>query len=152
MGVSKIGVKRCKAVIYVIALPLQCLPQSGDGGNTGLAFLKVGVGARATAMGEAYTALTDDANATYWNPAALTRLQKAQVTFTHGEWIQDITSEYFAFAAPALGGGFGVSVYSNDIGGIERRVKPSAEPLAIVGANDVAIGISYGRQLSSLLK
>ena len=34
-------------------------------------FLKIGVSARATAMGSAFTALADDASAAYWNPAGL---------------------------------------------------------------------------------
>lgn len=122
--------------------------QTGDGGGTGLAFLKVGVGARASAMGEAYTAVSDDATATFWNPAALALLEQPQVAFTHTEWIQDITAEYFAFVSQAFGGGIGLSINANDIGGIERRVKPSAEPLATVGANDVSVGVSFARKLS----
>ena len=34
-------------------------------------FLKVGIGARALAMGDAYVALSEDITAMYWNPGAL---------------------------------------------------------------------------------
>ena len=40
-------------------------------GITTAQFLKIGVGARASAMGEAFTAVANDASALYWNPAGL---------------------------------------------------------------------------------
>ena len=36
-------------------------------GLTGAAFLKVGVGARAVALGSAYTTVTGDVNQIFWN-------------------------------------------------------------------------------------
>jgi len=40
-------------------------------GTTGFTFLKLGVGARPVGMGEAFTAISDDGNALFWNPAGL---------------------------------------------------------------------------------
>jgi len=40
-------------------------------GATGYPFLKLGVGLRPVAMGNAYTALSDDGNAVFWNPSGL---------------------------------------------------------------------------------
>lgn len=45
------------------------LPAQGI--TVGMPFLKLGVGARPVALGEAYTAVSDDANAMFWNPAGL---------------------------------------------------------------------------------
>jgi len=126
------------------------LAQTGSAGATGLAFLKLGVGARANGMGEAYVAVANDATATFWNPAALTRLDHAHLTFTHSEWIQDVSNEFLAFAFPSFGGVTGVSIYVNNIGGIERRVNPG-ESLGSIEANDVALGLSYGRAISQSL-
>ncbi len=126
--------------------------QTGSAGATGLAFLKLGVGARANGMGEAFVAVANDAAATFWNPAGLSQLERSHFTFTHSEWIQDISSEFLALAFPAFGGVTGFSVYVNNVGGIERRVNPSEEPLGTIDANDVALGVSYGRSLGSSMQ
>ncbi|MGQ9707961.1 MAG: hypothetical protein ACUVUR_03690, partial [bacterium] len=38
---------------------------------TGFTFMKLGVGARPVAMGQAFTGVADDANALFYNPAGL---------------------------------------------------------------------------------
>ncbi|MBI5244034.1 MAG: UPF0164 family protein, partial [Elusimicrobia bacterium] len=47
--------------------------------KTGAAFLKIGTGARAEAMGGAYTAIADDVNALYYNPGGLAALKKSEL-------------------------------------------------------------------------
>lgn len=125
--------------------------QSGDAGNSGLAFLKLGVGGRAAGMSEAYVAVADEATATYWNPAGLAFLKRSQLAFTHTEWLQDISNDFLAFTFPAFRGALGLSVYSNNVGGIERRVRPSDTPLGTVEAHDLAVGLSYGRAFGDKL-
>ncbi|HDQ44996.1 MAG TPA: PorV/PorQ family protein [bacterium] len=48
-------------------------------------FMAVGVGARALALGGAFTAVADDISAGYWNPAGLSRLSHVQVMMMHAE-------------------------------------------------------------------
>ena len=45
--------------------------QNRKAGITGAAFLKVPVGARAAALGSAYTTIEGDANQLFWNPAGI---------------------------------------------------------------------------------
>lgn len=47
-----------------------CLRADGDAGQPG-AYLRLGVGARAAALSDAYAALAEGPDAGYWNPAAL---------------------------------------------------------------------------------
>lgn len=64
---------------------------SRKSGITGAAFLKVGVGARAVALGSAYTTITGDANQLFWNPAGIALSGGAtQVTYSYNQWIADL--------------------------------------------------------------
>jgi len=147
--------QRVKTVIFFMIVILFStnfsVAQTGNAGATGLAFLKLGVGARAGGMGGAFSAISDDATATFWNPAGLT-YSRAQVAFTHTKWLQDITNEFLAITFPAFRGTLGLSFYANNVGGIERRLNPSEEPIGTVEANDVALGLSYATSISSSLK
>ena len=44
--------------------------------------MELGIGSRATSMGGAYTAIADDFSATYYNPAGLAQIRRAEITFT----------------------------------------------------------------------
>lgn len=148
-------IRKTTITLLVILIMLSinyCFAQTGKAGATGLAFLKLGVGARAGGLGEAYSAVTDDATATFWNPAGLTYSHRAQITFTHTEWLQDIKNEFLAFSFPAFYGTIGLSFYANNVGGIERRVNPSEEPIGTIEANDIALGFSYAYSLSESLR
>ena len=49
-------------------------------GTTAADILKIGVGARAIGMGEAYVAQADDVSSLYWNPAGLALMQERQAS------------------------------------------------------------------------
>ena len=53
-----------------VLIPVQSLATEpfAKVGTYSLQFLKMGVSARATGMGGAFTAIANDATATYWNP------------------------------------------------------------------------------------
>ena len=63
-------------------------------GTSSAQFLKIGVGARAAAMGDAFVAVADDASALYWNPAGLALLPGTQVHFSHTQWPAEIEYEF----------------------------------------------------------
>ncbi len=67
-------------------------------GTTTANFLKLGVGARAIAMGEAYSAVADDANALYWNPAGLTRVDHYNATLMHAPYLANSFYDYAGYA------------------------------------------------------
>ncbi len=80
-------------------------------GTFGAQFLKIGVSARATAMGSAYTAVGDNAEAVYWNPAGIVSVRDSQVMFSQVEWPADINLTYgaFVFNPRSIPGTFAVS-------------------------------------------
>ncbi|HEX9971786.1 MAG TPA: PorV/PorQ family protein [bacterium] len=132
-------------ILLILMINFSQLLAEDNPANTGLSFLKLGAGSRAVGMGEAYIALANDASGTYWNPAGLVNLSGTELLFTHNKWFQDITNEFAAVGFRAGKNAFGISFMSNTIGGIERRVKASAEPLDVLTAHEIMLGLSYAR-------
>ncbi|MBZ0263828.1 PorV/PorQ family protein [bacterium] len=60
-------------------------------GTVGSQFLKIPVGARGAAMGHAFSSVSDDATAMFWNPAGLTKTDKTNVTLEQVNWIAEIS-------------------------------------------------------------
>ena len=69
-------------------------------GTISAAFLEIGIGARAEAMGGSYTAQAGEVEAIYWNPAGLAYLDGLAMSFTHTEWLADTNFDFFALATP----------------------------------------------------
>ena len=120
-------------------------------GETGLAVLKVGVGARAVAMGEAYAAAANDASGLYWNPASSTWIHKRQAHFSHNSWIQGINHNVACLTFPTKIGSFGIGLLLNNIDGFERRTIASEEPMGTFSAHDFSLSVNYARQMNETL-
>ncbi len=53
-------------------------------------FVKIGVGAQQTALGEACIANPNDVTSLFWNPAGLTKIENIQTSFHYTKWIADL--------------------------------------------------------------
>ncbi|MBI3566075.1 MAG: PorV/PorQ family protein [Elusimicrobia bacterium] len=94
------------------------------------AFLDVGVGARALGLGGAYSALGEDADSLYWNPAGLARLEKREAAFSHAELASPARLDFAAYAHPTSAATFagGATYLSQDaIGGRDASGRPTAD-------------------------
>ncbi|MDZ7369120.1 MAG: PorV/PorQ family protein [candidate division KSB1 bacterium] len=139
---------KCLVALSVLLItaywPLNAEAQ--EAGKSGLAFLKIGVGSRGAALGEAYAALADDPSAIYWNPAGLAAAAGTQLAFTHSSWLGEINNEFAAVTFPSFGGTLGFGLIMQSIPGIELRTKPTAEPIGTFEAQDIAVALAFGRQ------
>ena len=55
-------------------------------------------GAKQAGMGEAYSAIADDATAAWWNPGAVAFLAKNNLAFMHSQLVPDLASDvYYEF-------------------------------------------------------
>jgi len=82
--------------LFVTHANAQLFPVLG-GQRSGIStaqFLKIGVGGRASAMGDAFVAVANDASALYWNPAGLSQFTQNQVMFSHNKWVVDINHDF----------------------------------------------------------
>ncbi len=143
--------------MIVWALGLVLLPQglsaeeiTKNRGTTVAQFLKIGPGARAAAMGEAFSAVASDVSAVYWNPAGAASLQNVGVFVSHINWLADIDYNFFAAVAP-IGYSGTVGVFATSVNVPEDKVRTVAQPDGTgerFDAADMAIGASYSRQIS----
>ncbi|RMH88642.1 MAG: hypothetical protein D6681_14685, partial [Calditrichaeota bacterium] len=141
----------CRIIAQLMLLMSIAFAGSENEGKTGLAFLKIGVGARAAGMGEAYTAVAGDAFATYWNPAGLLAAGQSNVGFQHNEWLLDVRGEFAALQFKWARSSLAFHVYNVNVGDIEVRTAPTANPLEKTSAHYASAGISYARTFGERL-
>lgn len=79
--------------------------------STGLAYLEIGAGARAIAMGNAVVSNVDGPEATYWNPGALPLLDGTQAEIMHTESFQTIRYEFATLTRTLGRHGIGASFH-----------------------------------------
>ncbi|MBS4035577.1 MAG: PorV/PorQ family protein [Ignavibacterium sp.] len=148
-----------KKIFFIIILALsssnltaQLFPVLG-GQRAGIStaqFLKIGVGGRASAMGDAFVAVANDASALYWNPAGLTQFSEHQILFSHNRWVVDINHDF-------LGGVYHLDE-SNSFGigltALTMQKMPVTTEFAPFGTgeyfgfSDIAIAVSYSRKMT----
>ena len=81
-------------------------------GTSSGSFLRIGIGARAAGLGEAYVAIANDPSAVYWNPAGLASIQRQELELSHVRWPADINFEHAAYVLPSrrFGGSFAFQI------------------------------------------
>ncbi|HEX2786531.1 MAG TPA: PorV/PorQ family protein [Ignavibacteria bacterium] len=121
--------------------------QNDGAGNTGLSFLKLGVGAQSISMGEAYSSLTEDATSVYYNPARLFYGSKTNVYLTHNQSLLDFTNDFIAFKTSGEKFAFGIGVQRAAVNDIEIRTIPGG-PVDKFNSENLAVGVSLAYMFS----
>lgn len=95
-------------------------PAAGTGGAS---FMKMGIGsARAIALGRAYVALAEGADALTWNPAGLALAQQREFVYSCYRYIQEVGSPfYMGYAHPFGRTVFGVNFAYLKVDGFDAR-------------------------------
>jgi hypothetical protein len=121
----------------------------GKVGTTGFQFLKIGIGARAVAMGEAFVPLSNDATAMYYNPAGLTQLKSREFVCSLIKWPADINYGVVGAAMPVRGfGTIGVLAGALTTGEMKKTVPFKGWTGEYFSATDWIMALSYGRDLT----
>jgi outer membrane protein OmpA-like peptidoglycan-associated protein len=129
---------------------------SADAGFTSANFLKIGMGARAAAMADSFTALSDDATAIYWNPAGLTQAQGTQLSLTHTQWLQGVNLDFAALSQNlgsegTVGLGFTVLGLQSFVSTVEDSSGNFAGSGPSVSAGDWELSVGYSNRLSRFI-
>ena len=93
-------IKKLNYMVMITLLLTSMLIGSGykRPGSTSAQFLKIGVSARAIGVGEAYTAVTQGADAFFYNPAALSLIPSVDVLASYSSWFAGLSFQSLALA------------------------------------------------------
>jgi len=130
---------------------------SSTGGQVG-EFLSYGAGARALGMGGAFTSISDDASATYWNPAGMAQLTRKELTLLQSSLFADTKLDFYSYVHPSKKGGsaWGLSLTKLGSAGFERvnatydagsQNYTSFEKAGTFAVEEQALSWAYGRRV-----
>ncbi len=134
----------------MIVIFLFSILSRNDVGTTMYPLLKIGVGPRPVALGEAYVGLADGIVTSHWNPAGLAELNGLQFFISHHEWFADIRDEYFMLGIPGFNGYFTLSGAYSSIRDVEIWDENN-NPLGTENLWSGVISLAYGTKLSKHL-
>lgn len=109
------------------------------GARTSMQFLKIGLGARQSAMGEASIAMVRDVNSVFWNPANISGIGTMEVSFSYVRWLADMN-----YVSGAIGYRLGsLGVLAGYVGSLDYGNIPEALAVSPTGNNDTRTGASF---------
>lgn len=115
------------ALAAALALSAPAAALQKETGGSAAEFLRLGAGARALGMGEAYTAVAERPEGAYWNPAGIALAETFEASYSRSELPAGVHHDYAAVALPwrLARGGVGFSF-----------TRLSEEPLDRMDANN----------------
>lgn len=118
-------------------------------GAAGAQFLKVDLGARATAMGGAYCSVADDITSIHWNPSGLASIKGVQAAFSYTQWFMEFSHNFGAVAFP-VGDDFTGALHIISFGISEIPITTIDEPDG-TGSKYSVGDVSFGASFSGFL-
>jgi len=112
-------------LLTVYCLLPTCAIAQGQAGSD-IAVLRAGVGARPLGMGSAFTAVADNADAPYWNPAGLSSITKSEIITTQTKLSTDADHYYVSYVFPLKRGAIGISWIQIGMGTITQTTTTDA--------------------------
>lgn len=144
-----------KFFVILATLAAAACALAGTNGGTAGAFSRVGAGARAKAMGNAYTGLAAGPAAIYFNPGALPFGGGPEFTAATAQLALDRSVDYIAFSAPvhpkpgpeakAVNAGIGAGWLHAGVGDIDSR-DFDGNPLDVINMSSNLFLFGFGVQ------
>lgn len=141
-------------VVLILSAPAALFAQ----GESAVPFLLISPNSRASSMGEAGVAISDDASAIFWNPAGLAFQKGKEVSITHANWLPqfqqaDLFYDFltFRYHIKSLGGTVAASVTYLNLGEFIRTGPGGPEPIGRFKSFEYAVTAGYGTKISPSL-
>jgi len=113
-------------------------------------FLLLGGGARAGALGKAYSAVAEDATCIAWNPGGLGAVKAFEFYFMHMLYDEDFSYEYAASTIPLDFGTFGLNLIYMTMSPFNEYDEELDEIGILTGYDlnysDMALSLSFGKE------
>jgi len=122
---------------------------AGDDSGLPGAFLRLPVNARANGMGSAFTALSQDPSAGYWNPAGLGFIDNFQLNVMYSLMSMDRRHNFAGVSLPSENcGTLGIHWKQFGVSNIDGRDSKGIHT-EYFSDNEMALGLSYGYKIGS---
>ena len=145
-----------KKIFYITSISLALVfaininAQTTKTGTTAAQVLKFNVGPRAIGMGGAFTAISDDISALYWNPGGTANIISSEAFFNHTALYADIRHDFAAFATNLSGVGT-IGVFASVLSMDEMAVRTIENPEGtgeFFDYNTLVLGLNFSRFLT----
>jgi hypothetical protein len=124
-------------------------------GGAAVPFLLIAPDARASGMGEVGTAIADNINAVFWNPAGLGfQTNQRQIALSFSKWLPQFNADLFysygtyGQYVEALDGTIAGTFIFMNLGEFKRTAVDGTE-LGTFRSNEFSLGVSYGTQIGT---
>ena len=119
-------------------------------------FLKIGVGARASAMGGAFVGVADDGSSLFWNAAGIARIDpdKSELSLNHASWPAEMSFDQigYVFHVKKIPGAFGIHARALTMQPMVETTAYQPDPNVGTGrtfdAGMMSVGLTYARSFT----
>lgn len=137
--------------VLVAAMMVSGVQRGVSAENTVFDFLRADVGARAGALAGSYVTVMNDVSSLFYNPAALSTLEKPSGSLGYFKHLLDINSGYVAYSQPYDDlGYFGIGVLYVNYGTFDET-DDLGNRIGQFSASDLAIQIGYSNPIEENL-
>ena len=143
---------RKRSIIGALLMLMSPLAVAEDNGGFAGSFLRVGLGARALAMGNAQVATADNAFGFFYNPAALSTLEKKEFALSYSNMSLDRKFNFVGFSLPLPpSAGASIGWINSGVGNL-RAYNSSGEDVGAIDNGLNALYASFALKIVSLVQ
>ena len=139
-----------RKIFFIATLLCSFINAQSKVGSSAASFLGAGVGSRAIGMGGAFSAIGGDASVLYWNPGAMSEINRSETLISKADWLVDSDLNFISSVFQLKRGkSVGAYLMQLDYGQEEITDLDNQNGTGQYWtAMDYVLGIAYGSKLS----